>query len=148
MNLDEATARDRFAAARRAHLATADTAGQPHLVPVTFAVSGNRVYIAIDSKPKRSMDLKRLRNIAENPSVALLADEYDDDWSRLWWVRGDGAARILTEEDDRRAPIRLLQARYPQYVAEVPQGPVIEVTINHWNGWSFADATSDVTLLA
>ena len=148
MNLDAATARDRFANARRAHLATADAAGHPHLVPVTFAVSSDRVYIAIDSKPKRSMDLKRLKNFAENPSVTLLADEYDDDWTRLWWARADGTARILTDDADRQAPIQLLQARYPQYVAEVPQGPVIEVTVNRWSGWSFADATSDVTLLA
>jgi len=114
-------------------------------VPVTFAVDGDRVYIAIDSKPKRTTDLKRLRNITENPAVALLADEYDDDWSRLWWARGDGSARILTDEAGARGPVELLQARYPQYVDDVPQGPVIEVNVNRWSGWAFADAA---TLLA
>lgn len=145
MNFDPAEARNLFAAARVAHLATADQGGQPHVVPVTFAVDGDRVYIAIDSKPKRTTDLKRLRNIAENSAVALLADEYDDDWSRLWWARGDGSARVLTDEADTRGPVELLQSRYPQYVDDVPQGPVIEVVVNRWSGWAFAD---DATLLA
>jgi PPOX class probable F420-dependent enzyme len=148
MNLDPDVARGRFADARRAHLATADAASHPHIVPITFVATGDLVYIAIDSKPKRSMDLKRLRNIAENPNVALLVDQYDDGWSQLWWVRADGVARILTDEDNRREPIRLLQARYPQYVADVPSGPVIEVSVERWSGWAFAESTSDVTLLA
>lgn len=138
MNLDQLESRRRFAAARSARLATADAQGQPHLVPVTFVCNGDLVYIAIDSKPKRSTDLKRLRNIHENPKVALLADEYDDDWSHLWWVRGDGTARVLTSESDRREPISLLQSRYPQYLANVPQGPVIEVSVSRWSGWAFA----------
>lgn len=139
MNFDPAEACRRFAAARFAHLATADAAGQPHIVPITFAADGDRVYIAVDSKPKRSTDLKRLRNIAENPSVALLADEHDEDWERLWWVRGDGIARILESAEDRAEPLRLLCDRYTQYVADVPQGPVIEVSVNRWSGWAFAD---------
>ena len=139
MNVESTEARRRLAAARSAHLATADAHGQPHIVPVTFAVDGDHVYIAIDSKPKRSTDLKRLRNITENPAVALLADEYDDDWTRLWWARADGSARVLTEDADTRAPIELLQKRYPQYVDDVPQGPVIEVVVNRWSGWTFAD---------
>lgn len=139
MNIGPAEARQRVADARVAHLATADAHGQPHIVPVTFAVDGDCVYIAIDSKPKRSTDLKRLRNIAENPAVALLADEYDDDWSRLWWARADGSARALTADADTRRPIELLQARYPQYVDDVPQGPVIEVLVNRWSGWTFAN---------
>lgn len=145
MNLDPAEARHRFAAARVAYLATADADGKPHIVPVTFAVDGDRVYVAIDSKPKRTTDLKRLRNIAENVSVALLADEYDDDWSRLWWVRGDGSARILTGKAETQGPVELLQSRYPQYVDDVPEGPVIEVAVNRWSGWAFAD---DAKLLA
>lgn len=156
MNLDPDEARRRFTAARRAHLATADAEGVPHIVPVTFACAGDRVYIAVDAKPKRSHDLRRLRNIRENPDVALLADRYDDDWSRLWWVRADGSARVLDAEHDeaeaqagaedrvqahaeRRRMIGLLQARYPQYLANVPQGPVIEVSVSRWSGWAFAD---------
>ena len=62
-------------------------------MPVTFAVLGDIIVIAIDHKPKRSMNLKRLRNIADNPRVSLLVDRYDDDWSQLWWVRADGRRR-------------------------------------------------------
>jgi PPOX class probable F420-dependent enzyme len=146
MNLDPDETRRRFADSRVARLATASADAVPHIVPVTFAVDVDRVYIAIDSKPKRSMDLKRLRNIEANPNVALLADEYDDDWSRLWWVRADGTARILAAgSEDARTPIELLQSRYPQYVDDVPPGSVIEVTVAAWSGWSFAD---DVKLLA
>lgn len=146
MNLDPAESRHRFAGSRVARLATVSPDVFPHIVPVTFAVDDDRVYIAIDSKPKRSMDLKRLRNIEANPNVALLADEYDDDWSRLWWVRADGHARILAAgSEDVRVPIERLQARYPQYAEDAPQGPVIEVAVTRWSGWTFTD---DVKLLA
>lgn len=146
MNVDPAEARRRFADARVARLATADANGKPHVVPVTFAVDGDHLFIAIDSKPKRSMDLKRLRNIGDNPNVTLLADEYNDDWSQLWWVRADGSARILSAgSDETNEPIRLLQRRYPQYVDDRPRGPVIQVTVTRWSGWTFSD---DATLLA
>jgi PPOX class probable F420-dependent enzyme len=145
MNFDSGEARRRFAAARFAYLATADADGRPHIVPITFTVTGDRVLIAIDSKPKRSTDLKRLRNITENPSVAVLADQHGEDWSALWWVRGDGAAHILEDEQDRSAAIELLCARYEQYTADAPQGPVIEVIVNRWSGWAFTD---DARLLA
>lgn len=147
MNLDPAESRHRFATERVARLATVDASGAPHLVPVTFAVDGDSVYIAIDSKPKRSADLKRLRNIAENPNVALLADVYDDDWSQLWWARADGTASVITADAgaDWLTPLGLLQERYPQYVADVPRGPMIRVSVTRWSGWTFTD---DVKLLA
>ena len=89
-------ARALFAAARVARLATVTPEGRPHLVPVVFAVTGDVVHIAVDAKPKRTMALRRLANVAANPSVALLADHYDDaDWSALWWVRADGTGRVL-----------------------------------------------------
>lgn len=138
MNLNPDIARRAFAASRSALLATVSADGQPHLVPVTFAVDADQVFIAIDSKPKRSMDLKRLRNIADNAKVSLCAEEYDDEWPKLWWVRADGTARIL-EGDERLPSLELLQRRYPQYVEDVPQGPVIEVTVARWSGWSFSE---------
>ena len=103
--MDAAEARRRFAAARVARLATADADGRPHLVPVVFAVDGDRVWSAVDDvKPKATMRLRRLRNIAANPAVALLADHYDDeDWTALWWARADGAAQLLDPADPARA---------------------------------------------
>src|SRR5580693_6762988 len=95
MLLSAGHARARFAAAPVAVLATNRAGAPPHLVPVTFAVRGDRVFIAVDDKPKRTRDLARLRNIAADPSVSLLAQHYEPDWSRLWWARADGTARVL-----------------------------------------------------
>ncbi|WP_018331630.1 TIGR03668 family PPOX class F420-dependent oxidoreductase [Actinomycetospora chiangmaiensis] len=127
-------ARARFAAARVARLGTASATGEPHLVPVVFAVVDDRVLIAIDQKPKRTRDLRRLRNIEANPTVSLLVDVYSDDWSALWWVRADGRASV--REDLLGEALPLLGARYPQHAADPPQGPVIEVAVARWSGWS------------
>ena len=129
-------AQRRFAAARVARLATVDAGGAPHLVPVTFAVHGDTIVTAVDHKPKRTLALKRLANIASNPRVALLADEYDDDWSRLWWVRADGTARV--EERVSERVIELLVARYEQYAERRPEGPAIVVAVERWSGWAAA----------
>ncbi|KLL11112.1 MULTISPECIES: TIGR03668 family PPOX class F420-dependent oxidoreductase [Protofrankia] len=104
MNLDAGEARRRFAAARVARLATVDAAGQPHLVPVTFALQDNAIVTAVDHKPKRSTALRRLANIAANPRVALIADHYDEDWRTLWWARADGLARVIPAEPPATAP--------------------------------------------
>ena len=127
-------ARELFASARVARLATADAAGQPHLVPLVFALAGDSVFSAVDAKPKRTRALRRLRNIAENPRVALLADHYDDDWDALWWVRAEGEARVL-EDDDAAPGLALLAERYAQYRAEPPAGPLLAVSVTHWSGW-------------
>ncbi|WP_034262824.1 TIGR03668 family PPOX class F420-dependent oxidoreductase [Actinospica robiniae] len=142
MKLSENTSRELFAAARSACLGTVDAADAPHLVPITFAVDADRVYFAVDAKPKSSPHLKRLDNIRRHSAVCLLADHYDADWTRLWWVRADGVARILTEEEDRAAPIRLLIAKYPQYEQPPPQGPVVEIEVARWSGWAFSEAAT------
>lgn len=134
--MTEAEARRRFAAARVARLATADAAGRPHLVPIVFAVAGDRIYSVVDAKPKRTTALRRLANVRVNPSVSLLADHYDEDWSTLWWVRADGVARVLDDTDAEAAPAtRLLRERYPQQRAA---GPVLIVEVERWSGWSAA----------
>jgi PPOX class probable F420-dependent enzyme len=132
-----AEARRLFAAARVARLATAGPSGRPHLVPVVFAVAGDNVFSAVDAKPKRTTRLRRLANVRENPRVALLADHYDDsDWSALWWVRADGAARVLEGDDaEARRAIALLVERYPQYRERPPAGPVLAVRVERWSGW-------------
>ena len=137
MRLSPGEARQRLVTARVARLATVSAADQPHLVPVTFAAGGDSVFIAIDHKPKSTTRLKRLANIAENPRVALLADHYADDWTQLWWARADGHAAVLTSAEDTRSPIARLAARYPQYQATPPTGPVIAITVTAWTGWSY-----------
>jgi len=128
--------RQRISSARVARLATADTHGTPHIVPITFAVDGDTIYFAVDAKPKRTTDLKRLRNIAANPEVAVLVDHYDEDWSRLWWVRVDGTARVVDDGTDADRAIALLVERYDQYRAARPAGPVVAISMVRMTGWS------------
>lgn len=136
VRLSAAEARRRLAEARVARLATVSADGRPHLVPVTFAVDGDLVYTAVDAKPKSTRDLLRLRNIAANPLVALLADHYADDWSALWWARADGAATVSDDPPVLARATALLAARYSQYVGHPPPGPVITIRVARWTGWS------------
>jgi PPOX class probable F420-dependent enzyme len=130
--LDEVEARARFADARVARLATLTRDGNPHVVPIVFALVDDVIYSAVDAKPKSTTALRRLDNIAANPSVAVLADHYADDWKQLWWVRADGTARLT---DDAELAIQLLTDRYPQYVSQSPPGPVIAIHVARWTGW-------------
>jgi PPOX class probable F420-dependent enzyme len=123
-----------------AHMASSGPDGKPHIVPITFAIEGNVLYFAVDAKPKRTTDLKRLRNIAANPKVSILIDHYEDDWEKLWWVRLDGDARILGERDELERALDLLAARYRQYRTNRPNGPVVAVAIERTSGWSAAEA--------
>jgi PPOX class probable F420-dependent enzyme len=132
-------ARERFATARVARLATVGADGEPHVVPIVFALDGDTIVHAVDHKPKRTRALRRLANIADNPRVAVLADEYDDaHWDRLWWVRADGAARVLESGEEARRALDLLADRYAQYRAAPPAGPVVAVDVERWRGWSAA----------
>jgi PPOX class probable F420-dependent enzyme len=119
-----------------ARLATVDAAGRPHVVPICFAVDGDTLYFAVDAKPKRTADLKRLRNIAANPAVSVLFDHYEDDWSKLWWVRVDGAARVVGDAAEADRAIGLLVGRYTQYARTRPGGPVVAIAIDRMSGWS------------
>jgi PPOX class probable F420-dependent enzyme len=138
VNLSAEDARRRFVASSVARLATADAAGVPHVVPVTFAVEDDTILFAIDHKPKRSTNLRRLRNIVENPAVAVIADQYADDWSTLWWARADGRAELWAEGEAREHAVGLLQAKYQQYVDTPPEGPVVAIRVTTWSGWAFA----------
>jgi PPOX class probable F420-dependent enzyme len=141
------TARERFAAARVARLASAATDGRPHLVPIVFVVAGETIYSAVDAKPKRTTALRRLANVAANPAVTILVDHYDDaDWTALWWVRADGIGRVLDKADpEARHAVGLLAGRYPQYRRERPQGPVLAVEVERWSSWSAAKAPARST---
>ena len=131
--------RSRFAAARVARLATVGDDGAPHVVPVAFAIDGDRIVTAVDAKPKRGASLRRLANIRANPRVSLLVDEYDDDWGKLWWVRADGEARIVEEDPGLRRAVTLLRARYPQYATVAITGPAVVIEVGSWVGWSAAE---------
>src|SRR5436190_13625555 len=134
--MDATAMRRRIADAKVARLATVGAGGKPHVVPITFAVDGDTIYFAVDAKPKRTKDLQRLRNIAANPSVSVLVDHYEDDWTRLWWVRVDGTAHVLSGGPDVDRAIDLLVRKYDQYRTARPQGPVTAISIERISGWS------------
>lgn len=127
--------RRRVGQARVARLATVDGQGRPHVVPICFALADDVLYSAVDSKPKRSPRLKRLENIRANPNVTVLVDHYEDDWSRLWWVRLRGRGRVLEGGEERDRALALLADKYPQYRAQPLVDAVIAIDLDEWREW-------------
>ena len=122
---------------RVARLATADPNGQPHVVPICYALIDDTVCFTIDQKPKRSAtDLKRLANIRGNSKVALVVDRYDEDWSKLGWLMVQGEASIVTKGSaHQRAQTRLREC-YPQLLRmEIEALPVVVITVSHVMSW-------------
>jgi PPOX class probable F420-dependent enzyme len=126
-----ATAEQRLATARVGRLATVTADGRPHVVPVCFALDAGRIYTAVDAKPKTTQALRRLENVRATGRASLLVDHYEEDWSRLWWVRVDGAAEVL----EPGAGLEALAAKYEQYRAVPPVGPVIAISPDRWRSW-------------
>src|SRR5262245_51784199 len=118
--MDEATMRRRLATARVGRLATVTPEGRPHVVPCCFALDGDRIVSAVDAKPKTTPELRRLANLRARPRAALLVDHYAEDWSTLWWVRADGAGRVVEVGPERERALELLAAKYEQYARERP----------------------------
>lgn len=134
-SVDLATLRDRTANARVARLGTVTADGRPHLVPCCFALSDDVVYSAVDAKPKSTQALRRLANLAVNPATTLLVDHYSEDWTELWWIRIDGAGRVVDDPAERERALVLLTAKYEQYRRQPPPGPVIAIDIAGWRSW-------------
>ncbi len=129
--------RRRVTEARVARLATADGSGEPHLVPIVFALDGDAIHTCVDDKPKTTRRLRRLADIAANPRVSVLVDHYSDDWSQLWWIRIDGIATVHAADTDAGATgLDALVRKYPQYQSKRPPGPVITIARLHWRSWS------------
>ena len=107
-------------------------------MPVTFALLDDRIVTVVDGKPKSTQRLKRLANVAANPRVSLLVDQYDDsDWSALWWVRADGRAHVVGEGAVHDAGVRALRAKYAQYrVGVATDGPMIVIDVDRVSAWS------------
>jgi len=140
--MTEAQARRILGAERVGRLATSDSQGRPHVVPVVFALAGDRVFLPIDHKPKRAATperLRRVRNLRANPQASLLVDHYEEDWRRLAWVRVDGTVELITEGPLYREAVARLEEKYPQY-REHPlpaegDGLVIVLRIGTLRGW-------------
>jgi PPOX class probable F420-dependent enzyme len=136
VRLDGATARQRFVEARVAHLATVTPEIAPHVVPICFVVIGDTIYSAVDDKPKTTPALRRLANVDAHAATAVLVDDYDDDWSRLWWARADGRGRVVDDDDERDAAIAALRAKYAQYRDHRLSEAVLAVDVSSWSGWA------------
>jgi PPOX class probable F420-dependent enzyme len=131
---------DRRAAAllegiRVATLATVSANGRPHLVPVVFALDGIDVVTAVDGKPKKGTVLARIENIVRDSRVTLLAHFYEEDWSKLWWVRVDGRASLEEKGEAFARALNSLRDRYPQYESVDLTGPVIRITVESTTTW-------------
>lgn len=101
---------------RVARLATADAGGAPHVVPIVYALVEDELYFVVDEKPKKTRrGLKRLRNIAANPQVAVVIDHYDEDWNRLAFLLIQGAATEVDQAEAYAVVLERLRTRYPQY---------------------------------
>jgi PPOX class probable F420-dependent enzyme len=127
--------RERVRTAKVARLATIDPDGRSHLVPIVFVLDGQRLYSAVDAKPKRSRRLRRVANARERPDVTVLVDHYEDDWGRLWWVSLRGRARVLDTGEEAERALRLLVEKYERYRREPPGRPVLAVDILEWRSW-------------
>jgi PPOX class probable F420-dependent enzyme len=136
--MDEALMRRKIAEARVARVGTVDEHGRVHLVPVTFAVEGDTWYSPSDAGAPPA---KRLRNLRHDPRVTILIDAYDEDWSRVWWVRLRGRGRVIENSPEHGRAQGLLTAKYTQFAAtpsEEGAGPVMAVDIEEWSGWAMS----------
>jgi PPOX class probable F420-dependent enzyme len=137
---------------RRATLATIASDGHSRLVPCCFAIGFENgalvVDTPIDDKAKAVQDpmrLARVRDIRRDPRVTLLVDRWDEEWSRLAWVRVEGTARLLIPWAPRDASahadaVAALRARYPQYRDHrLETLPMIRVTVDRMTGWDAHD---------
>lgn len=135
-----------FNAHHVAHLATVDSNKQPHVVPTCFALLDNHCYLSIDEKPKKvgPAELKRVRNIKINPSVALVIDRYSNDWSRLGYLLVQGRARVLENGREHALAVQLLKERYKPYQSmDLEARPIIAIDITNVVSWGNLSITND-----
>lgn len=117
-------------------MATISASGAPDIVPVTFALVDDTVYTAVDHKAKTTRDLTRLANIRADERVTLLVDEYNEDWSKLWWCRLRGNAQVALEGKAFETGIETLTAKYEHYRRTRLRGPVIVISVTETTGWA------------
>jgi len=127
---------------RVARLATADASGRPSVIPICYAFDGITIYSPIDRKPKSvsAQDLKRVRNLEENPYVSLVIDDYSDDWAELSYVQISGTARMIEPDDElqgeHRRAVEMLRDKYPQYRSmDIDRTPMIKITPTRLKAW-------------
>lgn len=125
---------------RVARLATVDSSGQPHVVPIVYAFDGDKLYTPIDEKPKRvkAIKLRRVRNILSNPKVSVIVDDYSEDWRKLAWVQLRGNAQFFEEGSEQVTGVALLHEKYPQYAdMSLRNQPIIVIQLSHISSWRY-----------
>ena len=125
------------------HLATANSEGIPHVIPVCFTCDGDTIYSVLDQKPKRAAltRLRRVRNIMENPNIALVVDHYEDDWGRLWYILLTGTAQLMLDGEERIKSIGLLRSKYHQYRdMDIDSNPVIKIVPSRVVSWGIKNS--------
>jgi PPOX class probable F420-dependent enzyme len=145
MILGQDEMRDRIERMRVVRLATIDELGRAHVVPVIFAVDGDIFYSPTDKPKDGRQRPKRLRNLDNDQRVTVLADFYDEDWLKAWWVRLRGTGRVVGESAERTHALGLVDRKYqqfdgPRYLAD--GGPVLAVDIKDWLGWAYSDRSA------
>ncbi len=130
--------------ARRAVLATIAPDGRPRPLPICFSLDPRRpvLYSPLDEKPKRDdepLALARVRDIRADPRVSLLVDRWDEDWTRLAWLRAEGSAHILVPAVgpiEHAAAVAALRVRYPQYGSHrLEARPIIRISLERITDW-------------
>lgn len=127
---------------RVARLATTSVDRRPVVIPICYVFDGERIYTPIDEKPKSvdAVSLKRVRNIRANPNVALVVDDYSEDWSQLVYVLISGTAEIISPDDDafeHARAVELLREKYAQYRAmAIDERPIIKITPSRIKRWA------------
>ena len=109
------------------------------MVPICYALVGDSVYSALDEKPKSAddRDLRRIRNLLQNPRLALVVDVWDEDWTRLGFVLLRGLGELVQPGDAEHAQaIGALRARYPQYASmKLEERAVIALRVELVTTW-------------
>jgi PPOX class probable F420-dependent enzyme len=127
---------------RVARMATVDASGRPAVIPICYVFDGRSFYSAIDQKPKRvePKQLQRIRNIRVNPNVALVIDDYSENWSELAYVLVQGTAKIIEpgeSSSEQATAIAALRSKYEQYRSmAIDRNPLIKIVPSRVRLWS------------
>jgi nitroimidazol reductase NimA-like FMN-containing flavoprotein (pyridoxamine 5'-phosphate oxidase superfamily) len=100
---------------RVARVATINSNGTPHAVPVCPLIDKDKIYFGTERKARK------VRNIEANPNVTVLFDEYSECWDFLRGVMIHGKARIVKTAEFRRLRKRIY-AKYLQYESKAALG--------------------------
>lgn len=127
-----------IAAAHVCRMATVDSSGEPHVVPLCPAFDGERtLYVDVGHSSANA------RNVAANPTVEVVVDEYDDNWALLKGVLLHCQAEVAAKEE-QDAAWELMKKQYPQH-KEFDWEPrlTLALRIRSWTSWGVEEALAE-----